>query len=396
MKDEKGVLLLCVIMLCDEHMGYLASAMLILYYLSKKLNMRSTQTTSRKQQHVNITLKNDVSFRVKSTGFERLEFRHNALPEINYSEVDTAATFLGKKIRLPLIVSSMTGGYQDAMRINRQLAEVCAEKNIALGVGSQRQAMENSAYLRSFSIVREAAKNIPVFGNLGAAEVAKLRDVSSVQKLIDLIEADGFAVHLNPLQEFLQPEGNTNFRGVLNGIELLVKSLSVPVMVKEIGAGISADVAKRLLDMGVHIIDVAGAGGTSWAGVELLRRKKSISKKSLTDVDEQAFLTQAFWDWGISTADAVRQVSALKKEFSSLQVIASGGMSNGMEMAKAFALGAEYAAVARPMLKILDSGGVKAAVQLVDIWEIELKGAMFLTGSRTIKELQNEQLVENA
>ena len=136
--------------------------------------MKSTQTTSRKQQHVNITLKKNVSFRAKSTGFERFEFQHNALPEINYSEIDTATTFLGKKIHLPFIVSSMTGGYQDAMRINQQLAEVCAEKNIALGVGSQRQAMENSTYLRSFSIVREVAKHIPVFGNLGAAEISPI------------------------------------------------------------------------------------------------------------------------------------------------------------------------------------------------------------------------------
>jgi isopentenyl-diphosphate delta-isomerase len=358
--------------------------------------MKSTQTTSRKQQHVNITLKKDVSFHAKSTGFEHLEFLHNALPEINLSEIDTTATFLEKKTQLPLIVSSMTGGYQDAVRINRQLAELCAEKNIALGVGSQRQAMENTTYLRSFSVVREVAKNIPVFGNLGAAEVAKLQDVSSVQKLIDLIEADGFAVHLNPLQEFLQPEGNTNFRGVLHGIELLVKSLSVPVMVKEIGAGISADVAKRLLSIGVQMIDVAGAGGTSWAGVELVRRKKNSKKKNPDRNAEQAMLTHAFWDWGIPTADAVCQVSVLKKEFPSLHVIASGGISSGMDMAKALALGADYAAVARPILKVLDAGGVKAAIQFLDVWEMELKGAMFLTGSRTVEELQKQQLVENA
>ncbi|HVN49658.1 MAG TPA: type 2 isopentenyl-diphosphate Delta-isomerase [Bacteroidota bacterium] len=357
--------------------------------------MKSTQTTSRKQQHIDLTLKNDVSFRAKSTGFERLEFQHNALPEINFSEVDTTAVFLGKKMQLPFIISSMTGGYRDAVRINRLLAEVCDKKNIALGVGSQRQAMENTTYLRSFSVVREVAKKIPVFGNLGAAEVAALRDVSSVQKLVDLIEADGFAVHLNPLQELLQPEGNTNFRGVLHGIETLVASLPVPVIVKEIGAGLSADVAQRLLNAGVQMIDVAGAGGTSWAGVELLRRKTIGNKKSLK-LDEHAMLTRTFWDWGIPTANAVREIGALKHEYPSLHVIASGGMGSGLDAAKAFALGADYAAVARPILKVIESGGVNAAVQFLSVWEMELKGAMFLTGSRTINELQTKQLVENA
>ena len=272
----------------------------------------------------------------------------------------------------------------------------CVQRKIlrlALEASDRRWKVQK--YLHSFSIVREVSKNIPVFGNLGAAEVAKLDDVSSVQKLVDLIEADGFAVHLNPLQEFLQPEGNPNFRGVLNRIELLVKSLSVPVIVKEIGAGISADVAKRLLNIGVQLIDVAGAGGTSWAGVELLRRK-TIGKKKSVHFDEHAILTQAFWDWGIPTTDAVRKVSAMKKKYSSLHVIASGGICSGLDAAKAFALGADYAAVARPILKVLESGGVKAAVQFLTIWEMELKGAMFLTGSRTINELQTKQLVENA
>lgn len=356
--------------------------------------MKSTQTTSRKQQHIDMTLKKNVAFHAKFTGFERYEFLHNALPEINFSEIDTTTKFLGKNIQLPFIVSSMTGGYRDALRINRMLAEVCAEKKIALGVGSQRQAMENADYLRSFSVVREAAKNIPVFGNLGAAEVAKLENSAAVQKLVDLIEADGFAVHLNPVQEFLQPEGNTNFRGVLQGIEMLVRSLPVPVIVKEIGAGISADVARRLLNAGVQMIDVAGAGGTSWAGVEILRRKNT-SRKNSSPLDERTALTQAFWDWGIPTSVAVREVCALKKEYPLLQVIASGGINSGMDAAKALTFGADYAAAARMVLKALHSGGVNAAVRFLTIWEMELKGAMFLTGSRTISELQTKQLVEN-
>ena len=210
--------------------------------------MKITRTSSRKQQHVNISLTKDVAFRTKSSGFDRWDFLHNALPEVNHSDVDPSTVFLGKKVSLPFIVSSMTGGYADAERINRQLAEICAQKNIALGVGSQRQAAENALYHRSFSVVREAAPAIPIFGNIGAAEIAGLRDASWILRLIDLIQADGFAVHLNPLQELLQPEGNTNFSGVIHGLEVLVKSLPVPVIVKEIGAGISVDVAQRLIN----------------------------------------------------------------------------------------------------------------------------------------------------
>jgi isopentenyl-diphosphate Delta-isomerase len=182
--------------------------------------MKMTRTSSRKQQHVNISLTKDVAFRTKSSGFDRWDFLHNALPELNLSDIDPSTVFLGKKIALPFIISSMTGGYAKAERINRQLAEVCVQKKIALGVGSQRQALENVRYHRSFSVAREIASDIPIFGNIGASEIANLRDASPIARLVDLIQADGFAVHLNPLQELLQPEGNTNFHGVLDGIEL--------------------------------------------------------------------------------------------------------------------------------------------------------------------------------
>ena len=167
------------------------------------------------------------------------------------------------------------------------LLKFALKKKLRLGVGSQRQASENEQYHRSFSVVRETAPDIPIFGNIGAAEVAKLRDASPIVRLIDLIQADGFAVHLNPLQELLQPEGNTNFSGVLDGIELLAKSLPVPIIVKEIGAGISADVAQRLIDVGVKIIDIAGAGGTSWAGVEIVRRRNGEGKKVLGERNKE-------------------------------------------------------------------------------------------------------------
>jgi isopentenyl-diphosphate delta-isomerase len=352
--------------------------------------MKTTRTSSRKQQHIDISLTKDVSFCTKTAGFERWDFLHNALPELNLSDVDPSTSFLGKKIAFPFIISSMTGGYADAIKINRQLAEVCAIKKIAMGVGSQRQALEDDQYHRSFSVVREVASTIPVFGNIGAAEVAKLRDASPILRLVELIHADGFAIHLNPVQELLQPEGDTNFRGVLAGIEMLVKAIPVPLIVKEIGAGISADVAQRLIDSGVTIIDVAGAGGTSWAGVEILRGKNKDGKRKKEEV---RLNSQEFWDWGIPTIDALRGVCIVKSKSSWVKVISSGGISNGIDIAKSLAFGADYAAVARPILKALANGGVKSVLRLFDTWDCELKGAMFLTGSRSIAALQKQQMI---
>jgi isopentenyl-diphosphate delta-isomerase len=357
--------------------------------------MKRPPISSRKQEHVELTIGRDVSFRSKTPGFERWEFQHNALPELNFSEVDPSAKFLGKNLALPFLISSMTGGYEDATRINRQLAEVCAEKQLAMGVGSQRQALQDKKFHRSFSVVREVAPDIPIFGNIGAAEVAKLTDVSPVLKLAELIRADGFAVHLNPLQELLQPEGNPEFRGVLKGIEMLVKELPIPVIVKEIGAGISLSVAKKLIDAGVKIIDVAGAGGTSWAGVEILRRSKK-KKNSSHTAGRAERSGDSFWDWGISTVDALRQVCSLKTQNPSLTVIASGGISSGLDVAKSIAFGADLAGAARLMLRELEAGGRTALLTKISAWELELRGAMFLTGSRTIADLQAQQLVLKA
>jgi isopentenyl-diphosphate delta-isomerase len=275
----------------------------------------------------------------------------------------------------------MTGGYRDALRINRRLAEACAEAGIGMGVGSQRQALEDSTYHRTFSVVREAAPDIPVIGNIGAAEVARIRSAAPVARLAELVRADAFAVHLNPLQELLQPEGAPAFRGVLRGIALLARELPVPLMVKEIGAGISRDVARRLLDAGVRIIDVAGAGGTSWAGVEILR-----SGKRRAD--------EAFWDWGIPTVDALRGAAALRNRYPALTLIASGGIASGVEIAKCIALGADLAASARPILQALDRGGRTGVRELLAGWGRELRAVMFLTGSRTIDDLQRAHLTE--
>jgi isopentenyl-diphosphate delta-isomerase len=329
---------------------------------------------------VEITLTKDVRFRGKRTGLERLEFVHNALPELNFDEVDTRTRFLGKELSLPLMVSCMTGGYADALSINRNLAEVCESAHIALGVGSQRQALEESLYHRTFSVVREVASTIPVVGNIGAAEVARMKDPSQVQRLADLVGADAFAVHLNPLQEFLQPEGNPMFRGVLEGIRMLSRSLQIPLIVKEIGAGLSRDVIRRLLDAGVRIIDVAGAGGTSWAGVEALRRR-----------DPE--VAERFWDWGIPTARALKDVAALRTDYKEMTLIASGGIASGLDAAKCIALGADIAASARPMLEALHREGKRGLRTFIERWSVELRGAMFLTGSARLSDLRRATLV---
>jgi isopentenyl-diphosphate delta-isomerase len=357
--------------------------------------MKPPRTSSRKQEHVELTLTKDVAFQHKTAGFERWDFQHNALPELDFSEVDPSTTFLGKKLSFPFVISSMTGGYEDATRINRQLAEVCAEMHLAMGVGSQRQALEDKKFHRSFSVVREVAPAIAVFGNIGGAEVAKLKDASGVKRLADLIGANAFAVHLNPLQELLQPEGNPHFRGLLNGIEMLVKELPIPLIVKEIGAGISLSVAKRLVDVGVRIIDVAGSGGTSWAGVEILRRSKN-SRRDRDARKQRDEPGDVFWDWGIPTVDALRQVCSLRIQVPSLTVISSGGVTNGLEVGKSIAFGADLAGSARPMLKTLETGGKELLTATISKWEHQLKGAMFLTGSRTIQDLQRQQLILHA
>ncbi|MEK7818174.1 MAG: type 2 isopentenyl-diphosphate Delta-isomerase [Bacteroidota bacterium] len=336
-------------------------------------------TENRKRDHINLTINREVGFRNKTNGFENWDLIHCALPEINFSEVSTETKFLNKTISFPLIISSMTGGYEESTKINKILGEVAEKFKLPIGVGSQRQAIESSEFHNSFKIIRKVAPSVPIIGNIGAAEIANLKNVSSIKKLAELISADAFAVHLNPLQEFLQPEGNTNFAGVLNGIEKLVKELKIPIIVKEIGAGISKQVAIKLLNVGVNIIDIAGAGGTSWAGVEILRRK---NKNSFNQ----------FWDWGIPTSDALIEVASLKEKYPNLKIISSGGVCDGITMAKSIALGGNYFGVARPLIIELMKNGKNGIEELILNWKKEFSGAMFLVGAKNISELNKEKI----
>lgn len=327
---------------------------------------------------MDLCVEQDVTFRRKTTGLERYELVHNALPELNLADVDPSVEFLGKRCAMPLLVNSMTGGYEQAERINRELAEACQEVGIGMGLGSQRQGMESDRFHESWRAARRAAPSIPIFGNLGAPEVAKNPPMDALLRLTDMIEADGFAVHLNPLQELMQPEGEPNFRGVLAGIERLARELPVPVIVKEVGAGLSAGVVRRLIDAGVRCIDVSGAGGTSWSGVELLRSPSG-------EIDDP------FWDWGIPTAQAIADARTLCEEHG-VTMIGSGGIATSGDMAVALALGAHLVASARPMLKTLAERGRNALVDLLRLWERHLRYAMFLTGSPDVAALRNAPL----
>ncbi len=337
------------------------------------------QTAKRKSSHVDIVLNEQIDY-YKSTGLEKYEFVHNALPEIDYAEIDTTVKFLSHKFSAPIIVSSMTGGFKRAGYINAALAEFCKEKNIGMGVGSQRQALENSDYLETFKVVRRTAKDIFVMSNIGAAQVADGFALDKVRKIIDMVEADALAVHLNALQELIQFEGDKNFCGVVKGISKLVEKIKIPVIVKETGAGIGADAAKKLIGAGVSAIDVSGAGGTSWAAIETLRRTdKRIGRK--------------FWNWGIPTADALIQVNSLPSR-KKIKLISSGGIRDGLDVAKSIALGADICAAAQPFLKALDKDGVKGLVKEFDAWVEELKGAMFLTGSKNLAQLKKAKLLK--
>jgi len=333
----------------------------------------SSSIPSRKQDHVRIVVEENVGFKTKTAGWELFEPEYNALPELNADQIDLSTSFLGKELRMPLMMTGMTGGYGDAVRINAALARACQSAGIAMGLGSQRQALRSSAYHESFTIARKEAPGVPLLANSGAAEIAGADGVDNAQRVVDLVQADAVAIHLNALQELLQPEGSPTFHGVLAGIEKCVQKLSVPVVVKEVGAGISVNVAKRLLQAGVRILDVAGAGGTSWAGVELQR--------------SSARHMQELWDAGIPTAQCVQEVTALRGSHSFV-CIASGGVLSGFDAAKALALGADLAGAARPFIKALEQGGEENLLVCLDEWKAQMRAMMFIAGVKKVQELR--------
>lgn len=332
---------------------------------------------NRKKEHVELTLNENINYE-KSSGFERYRFHHNAIPEVDVNDVDLSCSLLGRLFSFPLFVSSMTGGYSDAGAVNAQLASFCERRGLPMGVGSQRAMLENSDEIESFSIVRKHAPNAFIAANIGGAQLIGGMDSEKATLLIDSIRADALIIHLNPLQELMQPEGDRNFKGIRDGIASILKVVDCPVIVKETGAGISAETARTLLQMGVQVIDIAGAGGTSWSKVENLR------ERSLDPLYQ-------FDDWGIPTVDCLIEVEKLKSDFS-FELIASGGIRTSSDIVKSFALGADFTASAQPIIKALFEHGEEGLETLIDGWMRECRVLLTLLGCECFNDLNPSHL----
>jgi isopentenyl-diphosphate delta-isomerase len=339
--------------------------------------MRETQT--RKADHLRICLDEDVQFHGVTNGLERYRFTHCCLPELNRSEIDLTTMFLGKSLGAPLLISSMTGGTERARTINFRLAEVAQHYKLAMGVGSQRVAVENPQVADTFA-VRSHAPDILLFANLGAVQLNYSYGLDECLRVVDLCQADALILHLNPLQESVQSNGDTNFRGLLDKINSLCKKLPVPVIVKEVGNGISAAMAQKLLEAGVAAIDVAGAGGTSWAKVE--------SERELNEKQRRLGLT--FANWGLPTAECITSIRAIAPE---IPLIASGGLRNGLEVAKAIALGADISGLAWPFLQAADESA-DAVDALVQLLIAEITTVLFCTGNATLSQLKHSNALQ--
>jgi isopentenyl-diphosphate delta-isomerase len=327
----------------------------------------------RKSEHVRINLEEDVEFPRLTTGLERYRFFHQALPEIALDDVDLSTSFLGKELRLPLLISSMTGGTAEAQRLNAHLAEGAQAAGIAMGLGSLRAALEAPQLVDSFC-VRHLAPDILLLANLGAAQLNTSFGIDECRQAVDLVEADALILHLNPLQEALQADGDTDWRGLLPQIEAVCRRLEVPLIVKEVGWGISATVAAQLVDAGVAAIDVAGAGGTSWSQVEMYR----------APTERRRRLCAQFADWGIPTAEALVEV---RTALPATPVIASGGLKDGIDLAKVLALGADLGGLAGPFLRAANVSAGQVASMAEEIADT-LRTAMFCIGVTSIGKLQ--------
>ena len=327
----------------------------------------------RKKEHLEICLNEEVQFKEQTTGFEEYYFIHQALPEIDLVDIDISVSLFGKSLLAPLIISPMVGGIETATGINRNLARAAQSLGLAMGVGSQRCLLDAPELTKTFQ-VRDIAPDILLFANLGAVQLNNGFGVEECFNLVRSIGADALILHLNPLQEALQPEGNTNFAGLADKIRSVCNQLPVPVIVKEVGAGISEEAAKELAAAGVSGLDVAGAGGTSWSEIERLRTTGKIANR----------VASAFASWGIGTSDSVIMA---RKGAPGLPVIASGGIRTGTDVAKAIALGADACGVAGPLLKAANESFSAVEDYLLELTQ-ELKIAMFCIGASDIDELK--------
>jgi len=337
--------------------------------------------SERKAGHIDAVLSGEVNAREVSAGFDALRFEHCALPEIDLMDVDLSTTFLGRPLRRPFLISSMTGGHAHAATINAVLAEAAQALRIALGVGSQRAALTEGRIEGFDRSLRHRAPDVPLFGNVGAAQLREF-PIDAMRRAVAMIEADALIVHLNPLQEALQDRGDTRWSGLASRLEALCTALDVPVIVKEVGFGISVSVALRLDSCGVAAIDVAGAGGTSWSAVE--GRMAADPKRGR--------LAELYRDWGIPTAVALRDIHAALPQ---MPLIGSGGIRHGLDAAKALRLGATLVGQAGPLLRAAIEG-LEPLLAHFDTLESELRLACFATGSRNLPALRRVPLLGDA
>jgi isopentenyl-diphosphate delta-isomerase len=339
------------------------------------------QIKKRKREGIEIPLKENIQGKKNSTYLEYVKLFHNALPELDFDEIDLSCTFLGKSFSAPLIIDSMTGGTDEAFLINKRLGQIAEKYGLGMGLGSQRAGLKSEKLVDSYSIARKVAPNAFLIANIGGAQLSEGLSTSDVKKIIKMINADALAIHLNPLQELIQPEGEPRFRGILKKIANLVNEIEIPVIVKEVGSGISADVALRLKSAGVESINIAGSGGTSWAGIEKIRadqHHEHIKSK----------LGELFWDWGIPTALSILLVSKSVK----MPIIASGGLRNGLEIAKCLILGSDLCAMAFPFLRKA-SESEEELENFTKLILTEIKSTMFLLGAKNIKSLKNTRYI---
>ena len=326
---------------------------------------------ARKADHLDLATTGDVGFRQRTTLLECVELVHDALPELDLDAIDTSCTLLGKKLKAPILIAAMTGGTDRALRINQELATIAEERGYAFGLGSQRAILKNRASLPTFA-VRSVMPGALLLGNLGVVQAAKLR-TDEVRELVGLVGADALCIHLNPAMEVVQAEGDRDFRGGLDTLERLAKELPVPVIAKETGCGISGGVAERLRARGIRHVDVSGAGGTSWVAVEMHRAS-----------GQNRALGETFRDWGIPTAASV----ALCAKHGFDTVFATGGVKDGLDIARAIALGASAGGIARGSLQALEAGGRDGAIAFFERVEAELKTAMLLVGAKDLAALR--------
>jgi isopentenyl-diphosphate delta-isomerase len=333
----------------------------------------SASTAGRKAEHIRINLEEDVAAKGVTTGLERYRFIPRALPEIDLADVDVSRDLFGYRLRAPLFISCMTGGVPEAEVINHTLAEAAQELGLAIGLGSGRVLLERPEVLPSFDI-RPSAPDVPILANLGAIQLNRGVGTEQCRRLVDLLRADALVLHLNALQEALQPEGDTNFACLLDRIAVLCRDLDVPVVAKEVGWGIAPDEVKLLLQAGVAAVDVAGAGGTSWSEVERHRMDSPLRQR----------VAAAFADWGLPTADAVRDARRAAPE---ALIFASGGIRDGMDVARAIALGADMVGMAGPFLRAA-SQGTDAVLDLATEMIEVLRTVMFCIGAPTLDDLR--------